>query len=161
MRQSTVDHAKMVRPSSVRAALAGKFTAGHQPKVAPQQINAMTTTQPTNRGDLALPSAAPPSDIVHYDNFVSSEESESLLNLLDGISEHDDDLPDNEDEQVAAGWQVEGYERRRRELGAAAPEACARCATSAGARAGCDIAGACAVLRAPERELCCERRSAS
>lgn len=76
----------------------------------------MTSTQPTTSlSDLALPPTVPPSDIVHYGNFVSSEEADSVLNLLDDISEHDQhDLPDNDEEQVAVGWQVEGYERRRR-----------------------------------------------
>ena len=80
----------------------------------------MTLTSGPRWSDLTLPSTVPPSDIVQHNDFVSSQEAESLLNLLDDISDtrtgSDHDLPDNfeEQEQVVVGWQVEGYERRRR-----------------------------------------------
>ena len=76
-----------------------------------------TTTQPTSRSDLMLPSTVPSSDIVQRSDFVSSEEAEVLLNLLDDISDNDhedDGEQDQDQDQVAVGWQVEGYERRRR-----------------------------------------------
>ena len=76
-----------------------------------------TTTQPTSRSDLMLPSTVPSSDIVQRSDFVSSEEAEVLLNLLDDISDNDhedDGEQDQGQDQVAVWWQVEGYERRRR-----------------------------------------------